>query len=436
MDPSGFSERLKEKLAEVKLGAQRWERRALTLSMQNQDKALQLQYWNSFVQSRMARDVQTILSRTEGLEDRIRRTSALESLEPFLQIVVDAGKFPISQWSLQFATRRRTNVSDVRIVEKRLGSSCSLRQNRLMPGQVSTDVLERFLYEPEMVPRDCAALVNLLARSRKTILDRSRIASLQSNPRVRAWLAVDESSLLLVNGRTRSRPGSETSVVCAQIVQHLLSRDRPDVPDESPAQPARRGKPTVVVPLAFFCGQHRDWLRDPNASPAEAAMSLLLQLVDRCGSDLPGEVLSDCLDTSPEDVASVCSSLEKLIQSLNNRVIVVLVLDGLRFFAQPAERQEQMRELVERLLAIYRKRTAATLKFLLASPTRSVFAEDLFGNDEILTLPRDLPKTTVDSRRGKHALELISGRMSASGSSEEDSDSESDHDTEQSDEEF
>src|SRR3569833_3906996 len=141
-----------------------------------------------------------------------------------------------------------------------------------MPGLVATDVLERFLYEPEMVPRDCAALVYLLARSRKTLLDRSRIASLQSNPRGRAWLAVDESSLLLVNGRTRSRPGSETSVVCAQIVQHLLSRDRPGVPDESPAQPARRGKPTVVVPQAIFCGPPRDWLRDPNASPAEAAM--------------------------------------------------------------------------------------------------------------------------------------------------------------------
>ena len=89
VDPSGFSERLKEKMAEVKLRAQRWERRALRLSMQSQNETLKLQYWSAVVQSRMDRNMQTILSRTEHLEERLSRGSILESLDSFLQGIVN-----------------------------------------------------------------------------------------------------------------------------------------------------------------------------------------------------------------------------------------------------------------------------------------------------------------------------------------------------------
>ncbi|KAK3315819.1 hypothetical protein B0H66DRAFT_559782 [Apodospora peruviana] len=401
MDPSGVSGRLKEKLAEVKLGSQRWDHHALKLSMQKQEEALQkqdealrLQYWNSFMQDRMVRDVQTILNRTEGMEDRISRTGVLESLDPFVQVVVDAleKKLELSQ-----TVRRRDNLLS-------------------FPDDTTrAEILDRLLYEPDLVVSDCEALAQLIRnRFAKTTLDSSRIAALQSNARLRAWLTIDESSLLLLNGRTRPQPVSETSVVSAQIMQRLLLwRDN----NNPQMELSSSSSATVLAPLAFFCSRHRDWTRDPNASPAEAAMSLLLQLIDNrsIATLIPTDVLRECRDeTVPEDVASICASLEKIILRCldSSRVILVLVLDGLRFFAQPAERRDQMRELVEGLVGIYRRRsrTSATLKFLFASPTRSEFVEDLFDEDEILTLPRNIRKTAAAAGVGDGAggLERLS----------------------------
>jgi hypothetical protein len=142
-------------------------------------------------------------------------------------------------------------------------------------------------------------------------------------------------------------------------------------------------------------------------------MSLLLQLVDHLGHDLSAEVLRDCrTGTRPLDIASICNSIERIISSLSSKVIVVLVMDGVKFFAYPAERRDQMRRLVEALVAIYRTKTAATLKFLFASPTRSEFLEDFFEDDETLTLSRDLPRSTIDTVRDRLQLQLPTSELS------------------------
>jgi len=226
------------------------------------------------------------------------------------------------------------------------------------------------------------------------------VVALQTNPRIQAWLTMDESSLLLVNGRTKSHPRSEMSVVSAQIVHRLLDVERATAPIGEVGS-------ATLVPLTFFCGQHRDAHRDPNGNPAEVAMSLLLQLVDHVGASVPGDVLRKCqTGTRPLDIASICASLERVLSSLSNKVIVVLVVDGIKFFTHPTERRDQMRELVERLVAIYRKRTRATLKVLFASPARSEFLEDLFEDDEILSLPRDLPWSAIDGLGCRDRLQL------------------------------
>jgi hypothetical protein len=248
---------------------------------------------------------------------------------------------------------------------------------------------------------DCTALArNLSQKSRhsrgasRTVLSQDRITALQTNLRIRAWLTVDEPSLLLLNGRARPHPCSETSLVAAQIIQRVLCRY-----EETSSTEANTA---ILIPLAFFCGQHRDWQRDPNGTPIEAAMSLLLQLVDRHGASLPEDALAECLsETNPRDMSSILRSVEKLILRLGRNVILIVVVDGIRFFAYPAERRRQMRQLVEGLVDIYRKRPAATQKFLFASPTRFDFVEDLFGPAEMLTLPRDLRKTAADDGRDR-----------------------------------
>jgi ribosomal protein S6 len=88
VNPTGFSEKLKERVAEVKLRAQRWERRALRLSMQSQNAAMHLQIQNTVAQSRIDDNVQKILNRTEEIEDRLSRSKILESLDSFLHVIV------------------------------------------------------------------------------------------------------------------------------------------------------------------------------------------------------------------------------------------------------------------------------------------------------------------------------------------------------------
>lgn len=284
-----------------------------------------------------------------------------------------------------------------------------------------------------MLPADVGALSRppSALRASRYPLDLDRVATLQASPRLRAWLTVDGPGLLLVNGRAAARPMSETSWINAKIVERLL--DRGDVASGRSTSPTAPGRSTVtpdtqrrrlmraaadpgpraiVVPLAFFCGQHRDAARDPNACAAEAAMSLLLQLVDQAGDAelLPAEALERARKRiTPGSVSGVCEVLEELLvemqaQLLAGRraagavVFVVVVLDGLRFFAA----QREMRELVARLVGIYRRfgqgrRARAdgrddglTLKMLFSSPTRSEFVEDLFDDEERLAMVREV----------------------------------------------
>lgn len=156
------------------------------------------------------------------------------------------------------------------------------------------------------------------------------------------------------------------------------------------------------------------------------------------------------MDTGPEDLHSILSSLSNLIlNGLAKDTVLVLVLDGLKFFTQPTTRCDQTRVLVDGLVGIYRAATSRNtsgsssrrsrdtdantscttpiVKFLFSSPTRSEFIEDLFQSHEVAALPRDLPRlVSADSARRRETLELEfpGGGSSRGNTSEGDLDSE------------
>ena len=84
VNPTGFKEKLYERLDQVKLTAQRFETHALKLSRQSQDESVQLQYWTAYHMNRVDQNVQTIVSRTEALQDKLARAEVLEKLDPLL----------------------------------------------------------------------------------------------------------------------------------------------------------------------------------------------------------------------------------------------------------------------------------------------------------------------------------------------------------------
>lgn len=268
-----------------------------------------------------------------------------------------------------------------KIVEKRMLKYQRRERRRLPPVSVN-ETLDAFQYEQDLVYNDCQSLLKLVGNLSRSESDKSHALRLQSNYRVRAWLTTDESSILLVNGRTQPRPDSEVSLLVARISSRLLEYH--EILDATPTR-------TVVLPLVFFCGQHRDRRRDVNSNPSELAMSLFLQLVDRARQFVDSAFLQRCRSqVDPRDTAKICRMLGELITQLKDNFFVVIIIDGLRYFAQIPENRQQIKEIISQLVKIYRSSPAATLKFLFSSPTRMEFLEEFFEDEEILNLPRSI----------------------------------------------
>lgn len=117
------------------------------------------------------------------------------------------------------------------------------------------------------MPRDVDDLLRQGTATLHQKLQPNRLQAIQDNPRVRAWLSLDSSLLLLLNGNSTSHLDLSTSFFCAKIMDILMQ------------QASKSQENIEIIPLAYFCVQHKSYSRDVAAHPAELAMSLLLQLV-------------------------------------------------------------------------------------------------------------------------------------------------------------
>lgn len=263
-------------------------------------------------------------------------------------------------------------------------------------------LLANFFYERDLVINDYQALMKLLSPQRNSGTNHDRILAIEATFRVQAWLVIDEPSLLLIDGRAESRRDVEVSVFVARIV-HQLHCWQAEVDEFGPDAPE-------IVPVAFFCGRHRQ-RQDTNSNPTELAMSLLLQLIDRHRAGFrPSLIQKLGLELDPRNMSSICSKVEELIMKLRKNVVLILLVDGLIHFTQDEVQTSQTRELISCLIGIYRKRPAATLKLLFSSPTRPDFVEDLFLEKELLRLPRSVASAhSPHNMRWKKPVEFRSG---------------------------
>jgi hypothetical protein len=251
---------------------------------------------------------------------------------------------------------------------------------------VVEELLKRFEYDASLIPRDCTNLLKL--NPGKDDLDEDRLMAMIQSPRLRSWLAIDESSTLLINGQGRPTPKSEVSYTAAKLFESLIR-----IAAEQPS----------VVALAYFCGQHRR-LSDVYANPSELIMSLLLQIIDRYRGFLQGE-LERCLqDVDPRNVVSLCQAFHRLVGRLPNDIFLYVVVDGLSFFTDPADRGEQTATIIHQLVGLHAESTKATVKLLFTCPTRASFVEDIFEEEEIVNLPRNPKPSQWSQSRWKNFL--------------------------------
>lgn len=198
---------------------------------------------------------------------------------------------------------------------------------------------------------------------------------------MRVFLTADEPSLLAVMGHCDPQPDSEMSLLTAKIVERLFLVTQARDPREKFAK---------IIPLVFFCGRHRNRQRDPYTNPTEVALSLLMQLIDRHRNYIDLDFLDRCRSCmEPTEIQSVCCALKELIKNLSNNVILVVIIEGLEFFAQTADMREPVRQLFYTLVSTYRDGSEAMMKCLFMSSSRLDFVEDVLEDDEILEISMD-----------------------------------------------
>ncbi|KAF5026361.1 hypothetical protein F66182_1569 [Fusarium sp. NRRL 66182] len=349
-NPSGFSDKLKNRLATVKVAAQRLTSRAAIISSQKQEAWAQ-------------QGISIMCNQDQTLKDMMReighvKVSQLMFLEKMTQFLDNQARDELHKQSLPKRAAPRIEA----------------------PGIDVEDLLDKYLYQDDLVQQDCAAVLRLQHIPGYDI-DRDLVSTIKYHPRFQSWLTINESSVLLVDTRSENPTGGlEMPIVAAETFCNLHAFI------EEQEHQGLANTPRIMC-LIFFCSQHKDFARDANGSPTELVMSLLFQLIDHYGdfdSDAL-ELVDNRLD--PEDVDTALSVFEALLTRLPEDVFLVLMIDDLKAFTQPVSRKHGLFHVIERLLAIHRDADhGVKLKFLFGNSARNDFSNGFFTEDETLRI--------------------------------------------------
>ncbi|KAI1340922.1 hypothetical protein F5Y15DRAFT_414644 [Xylariaceae sp. FL0016] len=356
IDPSKYSNELKSRQDAAKLAKERLGRYVDIMSAKRQEVVIQQNRTILFNQETGKREILKCINDGHKPSATLGKSSVLEKLEFFLD-------------SIQVGREEYMEVLRSQVANRPLPA----------PSIDVDEILDCYEYETTLVETDCTALIKAPMRP-GCDANEDRILTIQTSVRLKAWLILDSSSLLLIDANSDTASHAEMSYVSAKIYMRTLEISK-----------EQTNSPAPVIAVAFFCGQHRNELQDPNGTASELAMNLLLQLIDQY-RDFAPETLGGVMEAlEPHDLESICSSLITLLAALPPEVILVLIIDDLRAFTHSRRRKDETRFVVEILVDAFHSRHTATLKFLFASSTRLDFIEDLFEDEDIFTVPRSLP---------------------------------------------
>lgn len=151
-------------------------------------------------------------------------------------------------------------------------------------------------YEPALIEQDVTHILRLRSGSRQELVE-DRVVELHNHPQFRAWLSVDESSVLFIQVQSNTPQSREISFFAAQVTE-MAKRMH-----VKPAEPSIR-----VIPLAFFCGEHSASRRDRLGHPNALIWMLLLQLIDYY-QEFSSSRLEKCLAmTASGETEEVCAA--------------------------------------------------------------------------------------------------------------------------------
>jgi hypothetical protein len=358
--PTAAEESLNEHVARLKLRAEEFKERVLVLSQLSQVEALGLQ--------RDARDMHK-----EGLElhrETLDQVHKIEANIEYLRREYDR-KVVLRDMSKNFnlaSVPAKTQAVEVRPTQA-VPVPASIVAPPAVLGPAALHVLKMFQYDPDLIPQD----IRQIQRGRRDLSPtESRASYLANSARLHAWLAIDRPSMLLVNGGGTNGAAVDVSLVSAGLATSLL---------------AAATTQSQIVPLAFFCGQHKQFASDVYGCATEMAMSLLLQLIHRYARFSDDELLEIVRRTNPRDIVSVCDTLEACIRKFSTDTTLFIMLDGIDCFCDPTDRAHGTTEVVRRLVGLSKQPLATSLKLLVIGSTRSRFIEHLVTENEVMNIP-------------------------------------------------
>ncbi|KAI1460701.1 hypothetical protein F4805DRAFT_372674 [Annulohypoxylon moriforme] len=348
--PQGFAEGLKDRMADIKRTAARFEKHALFLRNLRHDESIKLQHWMAGKIGETSENLALIRSRCEALETMCKFLQ-----QPHRGIMERGAR---RQRQLELAYEDTPSAEEVR--------------NKL---------LQELAFDEYLLINDCSNLLNVRKGSGSG-LDTERILAMQNHPQLQAWMSLNRSSVLLVDGGCAVPSDSEISYVSAQIVESMLQLSKQAGYSNSTSN-------VFVLPLAFFCSRHRNRRRDIFGRPKGLVVALLSQLIDRFHG-FGAKHLQACQnDLANDDIESVCKAFKRLIKRLPATSIVVLVLEGIDVLMEDKTRSA-LRYILHSLLGTHGGKNAATLKFLFTCTNSSEPVVDLFEEWDILRIPRVL----------------------------------------------
>ncbi|KAI1393501.1 uncharacterized protein F4822DRAFT_15199 [Hypoxylon trugodes] len=351
VSPQSFTETLKGRLADVKTAVGRFEAHVLKIRNQRSDKSIEEQHWIAYTVGKTREEIALIGARCQ----------ALEKFAQFLQ--------PIHDEAMRKGARKLH-----RLEMGSYGNAPNVESLR-------KDLLCELDYDEYLLYDDCEALLSV-RKGLGNRLDGERILEFQNHPQLQAWMSLDSSSLLLVDGGCEVSSSSEISYVAAQVMEYGLQLSK------QPQNSIDSGSTGVtMIPLAFFCSRHRNRRRDIFGTPEGLAKALLSQLIDQVRAFGAKELQACRRDLSADDIESLCKEFRRLIKKLPASVIIVLVVEGIDILTGEKTR-DALRYVVRSLIDTHGGNYAATLKFLFTCTTLSERVGGLFDEGDILRIPR------------------------------------------------
>ena len=201
--------------------------------------------------------------------------------------------------------------------------------------------------------------------------------------KLQKWVRNTHSSALLINanhqGSTRQQP---TSFICAKLVDSIT-------PCPSDAQTEFQ----MILPLAFFCGEHLQ-KTDPDSGPDGMMRSLLAQIL-LAYSDFDLRAIPQIQHLDFDDVNDLCDVFDLLIAQLPQYTVVFCIVDAISFFEDDESVCAEANVVVQALVDVVErtKDGGCRFKLLLMSPWNShVLYRNMRDQEgDVVWLPGKIP---------------------------------------------